>query len=58
MLLLRWLRIVGLWLSEENKQGYTGGLTISSRTPMIRTMMLRKPKNALNAPSTVVLVAV
>ena len=35
-----------------------GGLTRRSISPTARTMMLRKPKKALNAPSSAVLVAV
>ena len=44
-------------MKEENSC-YVGGLTRRSTNPTARTMMLRKPKKALNAPSSVVLVAV
>ena len=44
-------------MKEENSR-YVGGLTRRSINPIARTMMLRKPKKALNAPSAVVLVAV
>ena len=37
---------------------YSGGLTRSRNKPQIRTMMLRKPKKAVNTPRTSVLVIV
>jgi hypothetical protein len=40
------------------KPDYSGGLTKSRNKPMIRTMMLRKPKSPVKTPSASVLVSV